>query len=285
MRHLLVALVAFAFVAPLSACSDATGPNVSLELANARWAKGAPGIYQYVYDQSCECLVTGPILLHVEHGVVTAVAALPGTSFAGDALPEPSSFPSIDDLFDRLRADAAADPVQFDVEYDGKYGFPRRASVDVRSEIADDEYTFEITDFNVLEPLTAEGDLGEAAALWDERGPDDYSFVHSLSCFCGMVGPVHLTVRNDEVVAVEPRPGFSAPTGTPLDPDSFPTIDDLFDRLLADAAQNPVRFDLTFDAELGYPTSATVDISQMIADEEYAFIVTEFAAQSSGKAS
>jgi hypothetical protein len=44
--------------------------------------------------------------------------------------------------------------VQFDVEYDDKLGYPTRASVDVRAEIADDEYTFRVTDFQALELLT-----------------------------------------------------------------------------------------------------------------------------------
>lgn len=142
-------------LAPLLAltCSDATGPGVSFELAEARWTAEGPSHYQYVYDVSCECLVTGPVRLNVENGVVTAFTLLPGSSAAGGA-PEPAAFPTIDDLFARLRAEAEADPVQFDVEYDDELGYPTRASVDVRAEIADDEYTFRVTDFVELEPLT-----------------------------------------------------------------------------------------------------------------------------------
>lgn len=142
-------------LAPLLAitCSDATGPGVSFELAEARWAAEGPSHYQYVYNLSCECGVTGPVRLNVENGVVTAFTLLPGSLAAGGA-PEPADFPTIDDLFARLRAEAEADPVKFDVEYDGEFGYPARASVDVRPEIADDEYTFRVTDFVELEPLT-----------------------------------------------------------------------------------------------------------------------------------
>lgn len=135
------------------ACSDATGPGVSFELAEARWAAEGPSHYQYVYDLSCECGVTGPVRLNVENGVVTAFTLLPGSFVAGDP-PEPDHFPTIDDLFARLRAEAEADPVQFDVEYDDDLGYPTRASVDVGAQIADDEYTFRVTDFVALEPLT-----------------------------------------------------------------------------------------------------------------------------------
>lgn len=96
--------------------------------------------------------MTGPVRLNVENGVVTAFTLLPGSSAAGGA-PEPAAFPTIDDLFARLRAEAEADPVQFDVEYDDGLGYPTRASVDVRAEIADDEYTFRVTDFVALEVL------------------------------------------------------------------------------------------------------------------------------------
>ncbi|MFW6089090.1 MAG: DUF6174 domain-containing protein [Gemmatimonadota bacterium] len=142
-------------LAPLLAiaCSDATGPGVSFDLAEARWMAEGPSHYQYVYDLSCECGVTGPVRLNVENGVVTAFTPLPGSFTAGGA-PEPSDFPTIDDLFARLRAEAEADAVQFDVEYDDDLGYPTRASVDVRAEIADDEYTFRVTDFQELEPLT-----------------------------------------------------------------------------------------------------------------------------------
>lgn len=135
------------------ACSDATGPGLSFEFAEARWTAEQPSHYQYVYDLSCECGVTGPVRLNVENGVVTAFALLPGSNAAAGT-PEPADFPTIDDLFARLRAEAEADPVQFDVEYDGELGYPTRASVDVRAEIADDEYTFRVTDFVELEPLT-----------------------------------------------------------------------------------------------------------------------------------
>jgi hypothetical protein len=141
--------------APLLAitCSDATGPGASFELAEARWTAEGPSYYEFVYDLSCECGVTGPVRLNVGDGVVTAFTLLPGSSVAGEA-PEPADFPTIDDLFARLRAEAEADPVQFDVEYDDKLGYPTRASVDVRAEIADDEYTFRVTDFQALELLT-----------------------------------------------------------------------------------------------------------------------------------
>ena len=141
-------------LAPLLAvsCSDAAGPGVSY-FAEARWTAAGPSHYQYVYDLSCECGVTGPVLLSVENGVVTGFALLPGSNAAGGA-PQPSDFPTIDDLFARLRAEAEADPVRLDVEYDDDLGYPTSASVDVRAEIADDEYTFRVTDLRKLEPFT-----------------------------------------------------------------------------------------------------------------------------------
>lgn len=46
--------------------------------------------------------MTGPVRLNVENGVVTAFTLLPGSTAVVEA-PEPAAFPTIDDLFTRLR--------------------------------------------------------------------------------------------------------------------------------------------------------------------------------------
>ena len=43
-------------------------------------------------------------------------------------------------------------------------------------------------------------------------------------------------------------------------------------------AAEPVVFEVTYDGAAGYPTSAQVDISEQIADEEYSFTASDLAA-------
>ena len=56
--------------------------------------------------------MTGPLRLNVENGVVTAFTMLPGSSAAGGT-PEPADFPTIDDLFARLRAEVRRGMLDF----------------------------------------------------------------------------------------------------------------------------------------------------------------------------
>ncbi|MFW6083844.1 MAG: DUF6174 domain-containing protein [Gemmatimonadota bacterium] len=115
-----------------------------------------------------------------------------------------------------------------------------------------------------------------ATSRWDEAGLEDYSFVYEQLCFCPFTGPHRVTVEGGAVVDVTPLPGSNS-VGE-LDPEYFPTIDDLLERLRDAAERNPVQFDVTYDDELGYPNRADVDISEQIVDEEYSFEVSELAA-------
>lgn len=111
---------------------------------------------------------------------------------------------------------------------------------------------------------------------WDARGPSDYTFIFRQRCECLVTEPVLVTVRNDDVVDVVALPGTTPPIG-PLDPAAFLTIDEMFARLRAIAEDDPARFDVWFDDELGYPTHAIVDPSTRIADDEFEWEVSEVA--------
>ena len=70
-------------------------------------------------------------------------------------------------------------------------------------------------------------------------------------------------------------------TPAPLDSyNLYHTIDGLFDRLAESLANDPVVFEVTYDSAAGYPTSAQIDISEQIADEEYSFTASDLAAVS-----
>ncbi len=113
--------------------------------------------------------------------------------------------------------------------------------------------------------------VSEARTLWDAAGLTSYEYDFSQSCFCVPIAiePVRVSVANNVVVgAVRVRDGQALPDE---DLTFFSTVDELFDRLEQALEQDPEVFEVLFDADLGYPTSANVDISFMIADEEYSF--------------
>ncbi len=119
-------------------------------------------------------------------------------------------------------------------------------------------------------PTDPDTETAVARARWQAQAVDSYVFDYERFCFCAFVGPVRITVEAGAVVAVE-----SLAADPPVMPEFavFPTIDDLFDELIAAEANDPVQFDVAFDPIQSYPVSASVDISLQIADEEFSFLV------------
>ena len=119
--------------------------------------------------------------------------------------------------------------------------------------------------------------LSEARALWDSAGLTTYDYEFTQSCFCPptAIEPIRVGVVNNVVVsAVRVSDGVVLPDG---DLAFLSTIDELFDRLDQNLQQDPEVFEVLFHDTLGYPTSANVDISFMIADEEYSFTASSLA--------
>lgn len=112
-------------------------------------------------------------------------------------------------------------------------------------------------------------DLDAARERWQEAGFDAYQMTLQRSCFCpeDYRGPFEVTVRNGAVESAT----FN---GTAVDAERVLTVADLFD-LLEDAYdQGAARVDVTFDDELGYPTSLYIDYNEQMADEEVGYTVS-----------
>jgi len=122
------------------------------------------------------------------------------------------------------------------------------------------------------DPLSPEAEALESArALWETTGPAHYTYQYRLSCFCPpqLLETARVSVSDGQVTAV-----YLLDSDTPAPADTwnmYETIDGLFDRLAMSLASDPVVFEVTYDGVAGYPTSAQVDISEQIADEEYSF--------------
>lgn len=122
------------------------------------------------------------------------------------------------------------------------------------------------------------GGLLAAQNQWEAQGIDSYQFDLQVGCFCilDLVRPVQVVVENGQVRSITYLDdGASADI---ILFEDFATIDQLFAQLAANQAQDPVKFDVTYDEALGVPLSADIDVSEMIADEELRFTVTNFEA-------
>jgi hypothetical protein len=107
-------------------------------------------------------------------------------------------------------------------------------------------------------------DLAAARARWDGRAFADYAFDAQHGCFCPPeeIGPVHITVQQGAIVSAT-----LIQTGEAVDPASWFTIDQLFDRIPAMAKEDGVDDVIVeYDGTLGFPTSVEVRFEEGILD-------------------
>jgi hypothetical protein len=135
----------------MPACSGTTSPGSQVEVAASRWEERGPPRYNYIFHQSCECLFTGTYSVTVHDGVVIFAMPVPVATPPAPS-PDLEAMPTIDDLFDRLRTAAAANPIRFEVEYDEEFGYPTSGSFDISAVGADDEYAFEARELKIDMP-------------------------------------------------------------------------------------------------------------------------------------
>ena len=117
--------------------------------------------------------------------------------------------------------------------------------------------------------------LANARARWESRGPSTYTYHYRLSCFCPpqLLETARISVSDGQVTAVH-----LLDSDVPAPPDTYDwyeTVEGLFERLAVALESDPAVFEVTYDGTLGYPTSAQVDISEQIADEEYSFTASD----------
>jgi len=121
--------------------------------------------------------------------------------------------------------------------------------------------------------------------LWKEQGLKNYNFTIERQCFCpeDWRGPVNIQVRNGAAVSITYIATGAAVTESKFD--KADTIDKLF-AILKDAYAGKGDFDkkadtvnVSYDAQVGYPRTFYIDVSQAIADEEQGYTVTNLIAQ------
>ena len=115
-------------------------------------------------------------------------------------------------------------------------------------------------------PTTPGNDLAEYRALWEAQGLTDYTFDVRRVCYCQFVGDVRVTVKDGVITGVTELASEVA-----RDPDTFRTINGLFDLVQDAYDRNAHEVKVEFDPSRGYPTQIWIDYVRMIADEEMGF--------------
>ena len=107
---------------------------------------------------------------------------------------------------------------------------------------------------------------------WKKQGIIDYEFTSQISCFCqtDYTLPKTIVVKSNEILSVN---GVDC---ADLEYETHKTIDEFFDYIEERQNQNPVIENLDFDSIYGFPSYIYFDISEMIADDEIGYIITNF---------
>ena len=115
-------------------------------------------------------------------------------------------------------------------------------------------------------------DLSPDAVKWEALNITDYDYTLQISCFCiiDYTQPKRIVVRDDKVVSIAGVPFED------LNDTSYRTINGFFEYIEKQRKLNPVVEEIEFDLEYGFPTYIYFDISEMIADEEIGYTLTDF---------
>ncbi len=113
---------------------------------------------------------------------------------------------------------------------------------------------------------------------WERRGPSAYSFDYQAICYCidSVVRPVTISVSDEEIVQVVFRDtqqmvAVEAHAG-------YPTVEDLFQVIRDAIARDAHSIEVRYDPLFGYPTEASIDYQENIADEEFGFRASDLTA-------
>jgi hypothetical protein len=109
--------------------------------------------------------------------------------------------------------------------------------------------------------------------LWNEKKIENYSFSFKRVCFCPLeyVGPHQIVVKNGKISTVNGAPYNKAERYGVMY-----TIPELLQVIKENIDKKPVKQTLNFNPTYGYPTSVFFDFSEMIADEEIGYEITNF---------
>jgi len=135
----------------LAACSGIIDYNQNLK----KWQDAGIEHYRYSLHIGCFCPFRNymPLSIEVKDGEVVSMDRADGTPILSDnqtyKIFEPYS--TLDRLFAQLKAALTGGNDEVRVTYDSAYGFPDTIYIDRIKEAVDDEISFSVKDFEVLE--------------------------------------------------------------------------------------------------------------------------------------
>ena len=144
-------LIILAFI--LAACS--AGETTDFDKNLAKWNDANISHYRYQLFIGCFCpfMEDMPITIEVMNGEIVSMTSGKGTAIdSTNPLYEIANrYSTIDRVFLALEADQTGDADEVVVAFDPTYGFPANVAVDNIKEAIDDEISYQISNFEILE--------------------------------------------------------------------------------------------------------------------------------------
>jgi len=145
-------LILLTLIIILTACSS-IGTS-ELNKNKTKWENASITHYRYSLSIGCFCAFRNdmPLTIEVKDGKPVSVITVNGTAVdAANAFAETyAPYSTVDSVFHKLETDFAGGPDKINVTYDPNYGYPVRVNIDYIAAAADDEISYEITNFEIL---------------------------------------------------------------------------------------------------------------------------------------
>lgn len=123
----------------------------------------------------------------------------------------------------------------------------------------------------ILAASTPAEALQAAEQIWAARRVTRYDFSVAVGCFCRSIPfPLYFQVRD----GVSVSPGLDDETRARVAP--YESIEALFEVLRESLARNPETFEVEYHPWLGYPMSASIDLSERLRDDTLSVVVRTF---------
>ena len=137
------------------------------------------------------------------------------------------------------------------------------------------KFLYRLIFFLILFACTKKSELGQnniQFQKWKNLNISNYEFTLTVNCFCTTEtrGPHAIVVKGNKIQSV------NGEQYDPLKHVSVKTIDELFEVIRVNLERKPFSKTLEYDSRYHFPSSIFFDISQMIADEEIGYTVSQF---------
>ena len=110
--------------------------------------------------------------------------------------------------------------------------------------------------------------------LWYSLNISNYEMIQQISCFCfpeEFISPKSIVVLNGDIHKIN----GSEPSET-IGFEYYSSINSLFEFIENSLKENPEFFEINYNEKYGFPESIFFDMSEMIADEEIGYYITNF---------